>query len=196
MNDRAHALLRSLQQRSHVAPKRLVAPGPDATQRALLFEAAATAPDHGQIRPWRLIEVTPARRPDLGNAFVQALLERDAAATEMQIAAAFEKALRAPLLLLAVVSNAPQGEGNAPFIPPAERLISLGCAIQNMLLMAEAMDMGSGITSGQAMQSHSVRDLFKLSDHEDAICFVSVGTVAARKPPRERPPYHPLVSTL
>ena len=128
MTAAAQALLTILQARSHVAPKRLVAPGPDAAQRELLYQAATMAPDHGRLRPWRLIEVPTTRRTDLGAVFVQALLQRDPAALPDQIEAAREKALRAPLVLLAVVS----GQESDPPVPVAERLISLGCALQNM----------------------------------------------------------------
>jgi len=39
--------------RQTVLPKRLVAPGPDAAELAQLFQAAAAAPDHDLINPWR-----------------------------------------------------------------------------------------------------------------------------------------------
>ena len=144
------------------------------------------------MQPWRLIEVPHARRADLGEAFVQALLQRDPAAHDDPIEAAREKALRAPLLLLAVVSH----KDSAPPIPVAERLVALGCGIQNLLLMAEALGMGSGITSGQALNAPSLRGLFALSDVEEAVCFISVGTVASRKPRRERPAYTTFISSL
>ena len=69
----------------------------------------------------------------------------------------------------------------------AERLVSLGCAIQNILLSANAAGFGTGITSGQAMGARPLRDLFGLTTNEQAVCCVNIGTVTKVKPPRLRP---------
>ena len=42
-----------MQSRQTILPKRLIAPGPDASQLAMILNAAASAPDHGQLLPWR-----------------------------------------------------------------------------------------------------------------------------------------------
>jgi nitroreductase len=169
--------------RQNVSPKRLVAPGPDARQLAWIWEAAAAAPDHGEIVPWRFVVVPASERPRLGEAFAQALLDRDPRATPDQVATAREKALRAPLLILAVA----QLGRRDPDIPAPERLVSLGCAIQNMLLAAHAAGFGAGLTSGQAMRSSRMRELFGLGAGEEPVCFVNIGTVSKRKPLRSRP---------
>ena len=52
--------------------------------------------------PWRFICVPQDQRSRLGDAFAQALLERDPAATDEQVSQARDKALRAPVLLLLV----------------------------------------------------------------------------------------------
>jgi nitroreductase len=61
-------------------------------------------------------------------------------------------------------------------IPASERIVSAGCAIQNVLLMAHAMGYGAGPTSGQAMYASHVRSFFKLSSEEEPLCFISIGT--------------------
>ena len=172
-----------MQSRRTVLPKRLVGPGPDAHQQSLMLRAAAAAPDHGQRLPWRFIEVPAAERARLGEAFAQALLERDPHANARELAQAREKAMRAPWLLLAVCRT----RGDDPEVPPAERLISLGCAVQNLLLMASAMGFGSAVTSGKALQSQALRQLFDLHDHEDPQCFVNVGTVSEARGGPTRP---------
>ena len=74
-----------------------------------------------------------------------------------------------------------------PDIPAPERMVSLGCAIQNMLLTAHAMGFGSGLTSGQAMASPHMRALFALTGGEQPVCFVNIGTAGKRKPQHVRP---------
>lgn len=175
-------LLQHMKARQNVAPKRLISPGPTDEQLDLIFTAASHAPDHGRLQPWRFIIVPEDKRVLLGEAFVKALQQRDAHPSKEQLEAAYDKAFRAPCLLMAVINSTP----SEPMVPRQERLISLGCAIQNMLLMAETLSIGSGITSGQAMNAPSLRELFSLDTHEEGICFLNFGTVASRKPARTR----------
>lgn len=183
--------------RQTILPRRLVEPGPDARQLAEILGAAAAAPDHGQITPWRFVIVPAEARARLGEAFGAALLARDAAATPEQLAQAREKALRAPLLVLAVGRLAePVMQPAATDIDATERLISAGCALQNMLLTAHALGFGAALTSGKALQSEALRRLFRLSPGELALCFLSVGTVAKPRAGRARPLPATYVSVL
>ncbi|HEX7888737.1 MAG TPA: nitroreductase [Ramlibacter sp.] len=178
--------------RRTVLPKRLAAPGPDYAQLQRILRAAAAAPDHGERLPWRFVIVPQMRRSALAEVFAASLRERDAQATEEQVAQAREKAFRAPLLMLAVCDTGAAGDE----IPPAERLVSAGCAIQNMLLMATVLGFGSALTSGKAMGSRGLRGLFGLGPQEQALCFVNIGTIAGKKRGRERPDAASYVSEL
>ena len=84
----------------------------------------------------------------------------------------------------------------APDISAEERVVSLGCAIQNVLLLATAMGYGSGLTSGKATTSQRLRELFGLARNEAPVCFVNIGTVSARKAGRARPAIGDFVSSL
>lgn len=181
-----------IEHRQTVLPKRLVEPGPDDSQLELIFRAAAAAPDHGELVPWRFVIVPMQARARLADVFAASLLERDPAATAEQVDQAREKAFRAPLLMLAVVRT---GSANGE-VPACERLISAGCATQNMLLMATAMGFGSALTSGKAMGSPALAKLFGLQAQEQAVCFVSLGTAARRKPARRRPESSSFFSVL
>lgn len=172
-----------MQSRQTILPKRLNAPGPDAAQLALILNAAASAPDHGQLLPWRFVDVPQAARTRLADVFGAALLERDASATPAQVAQAREKAHRSPQLWLVIVD----GQCGDPNIDLFERIVSAGCALQNMLLMATALGYGSALTSGKALKSAGLRTLFGLALGEHALCFVSMGTVQSRKAARLRP---------
>ena len=181
-----------IQSRQTILPKRLGAPGPGAAELAAILNAAAHAPDHGQLLPWRFVLVPEPARAPLAEVFAQALLERDPCATPEQCGQAREKAYRAPVLMLVVVD----GERGDPDIDLAERLVSAGCAVQNMLLMATAQGYGSALTSGKALKSASLRALFRLTASEQALCFISIGTVLSRKAARARPVPSDYVSTL
>ena len=191
-NDPASLTATLMQSRQTILPKRLLAPGPDAKQLGMILNAAATAPDHGQLLPWRLVLVPQAARARLAEVFGAALMARDAQATPEQLAQAREKAHRAPLLMLVVVD----GQRGDAEIGLGERTVSAGCAIQNMLLMATALGYGSALTSGKALKSTGLRTLFGLAAGEQALCFVSIGTAQSGKPARLRPAPPDFVSSL
>jgi nitroreductase len=180
LGDFANALIHS---RQHVSPKRLIAPGPNLSQKLEILNAAGAAPDHGKITPWHFYEVTPKTRNLLGDLFANALIERDPTATLAQVEEAKQKAFRGPLLLLATVNlNNEQDE-----IPEQEKIISAGCAIQNILLMANALGFGSGLSSGKALYSQKMRELFLFKDKEQPLCFITIGTISTHKPNKIRP---------
>lgn len=172
-----------IQSRRTTLPKRLCGPGPNAEQKARILEAAAAAPDHDQLLPWRLIEVPEPRRASLGEAFVISLLERDPQADTQACAQAREKAFRSPWLLLVVVRTSDDNFD----IPAAERILSAGAAIQNMLLLTTAYGLGSALTSGKALQSRALRELFDLQAGEQALCFINMGHISEARKPRPRP---------
>ncbi|MDO9073039.1 MAG: nitroreductase family protein [Rubrivivax sp.] len=175
--DGVFATVRELiESRQTVLPKRLVEPGPTPAELQSLLALAAAAPDHGQLTPWRFIAVPAAQRHRLADAFAGALADRDPAATPEQLAQAREKAYRAPLLLLAVACLGPR----EPDVPAPERLVSLGAALQNLLLGAHALGYGAGLTSGQAMASPRMHRLCGLAEGELAVCCVNIGTATRR----------------
>jgi nitroreductase len=186
------AALTLIHSRQYVSPKRLGNPGPSPEQIKEILTAAGAAPDHGQLTPWRLVIIPPERRHLLAEAFAEALVERDGEATEEQKAEARGKAHRGPFLVLAIARLDPALGPTRP----QERLISAGCAVQNMLLAAHAMGFGTGLSSGRALYSRPVRVLFGLAAEEQPLCFVTVGTVTRHKSSRVRPAMADYTSTL
>jgi nitroreductase len=182
MTDFPSVVATLMQSRQTILPKRLVAPGPNASQLNMILGAAASAPDHGQLLPWRFIIVPADARGLLAEQFAKALLDRDAGALPDQVEQAREKAYRSPLLMLAAVN----GACGDPDVDLNERVVSAGSAIQNMLLMATAQGFGSALTSGKALKSIGLRKLFQLDAQDQALCFISVGTVVSRKAQRAR----------
>lgn len=182
-----------IETRQNVSPRRLVEPGPSPQQFEALMALAAAAPDHGLLTPWRFIVVPAAERHRLAEVFALALVDRDPGATLEQIESAREKAYRAPLLMVAVACLGVR----EPDIPRLERMISMGAAVQNLLLGAHALGFGAGLTSGQAMKSPRMRALCGLAEGEYAVCCVNIGTVKQRKKAvRLRPSAAALVSEL
>ena len=56
--------------------------------------------------------------------------------------------------------------------------------------------MSAALTSGQAVSSPALRELFALGRGEEPVCFVNIGSVSQRKPMRLRPDAQRFVSSL
>jgi nitroreductase len=179
--------------RRNVSPRRLQEPGPDENQLEEIIALTAASPDHGLLTPWRFIRVPSEQRHLLAEAFAQALIDRDPGSTVEQIESAREKAYRAPLLLIAIACLGVR----EPDTPMLERMVSMGAAIQNILLGAHAMGFGAGITSGRAMSSARMEQLCQLGAGEVAVCCINMGTISGCKPSiKPRPVKASPLSTL
>jgi len=209
-NDLLEFALALMHTRQNVSPRRLVEPGPSPQQLQDILGTAAAAPDHGQLVPWRFVIVPMDQRERLAEVFGLALIDRDPNATPEQIENARGKAYRAPFLMLAIARltdneasvsatlgrGAQHPESTDSDVNDAERLVSVGCAIQNILLSAHAAGFGTGLTSGQALASPRLRELFGLRKNEKPVCCINIGTVTKHKPPRLRPDVTTFVSSL
>jgi nitroreductase len=58
-----------IQTRQSTLPKRLAGPGPDAAQTQTILAAAASAPDHHELLPWRFVVVPESARGRAGRRF-------------------------------------------------------------------------------------------------------------------------------
>ena len=102
------------------------------------------------------------------------------------------KAFRGPVLIMAVADL----RAEQPEVHALERVVSLGAAIQNLLLAAQARGYGSGLSSGRALQSPLLREAFGIAEGEHAVCFISLGTPLRSKSARQRPAVDAFVRRL
>ncbi len=175
--------LKLLLTRSSVAPKTLVAPGPSHNEIKLLIASALTAPDHESLRPWRFIVVEGNGRQQLSQAFVEIRRMRNPGIRTTELARTWRKTMRAPTLI-AVVARLTH---NHPKVPLQEQYISVGAAIQGLLLAAHALGYGAIMLSGNRSRDPLIRTLFRLAPHEEMVGFVSIGTPSKKIPPKARP---------
>lgn len=156
---------------NRVSVARLGEPAPTASQRELMLRAALRAPDHGQLRPWRFIEIEGAGLAALGELFAQALALREPDAAPAALEKARGMPLRAPLLWLVVAR--PQAH---PKVPREEQLQSAACAAHGILLAAHAQGVGAIWRTGEmAGDPHVARGL-GLAEEERILGFLYLGT--------------------
>src|SRR5512138_3171502 len=79
---------------------KLGTPPPSKEAVDAMFEAAARAPDHGRLQPWRLILIDGDARRSFGEIVADSLARRIPSAGDQVLAREREKALRAPLIIV------------------------------------------------------------------------------------------------
>ena len=138
-------LLTAIDTRSSAA--KLTHPGPTPAHLARILEAAGHAPDHGRLRPWRLIVLDAASREKFSHAAAAAKRIRLPAMTDEQFAAERGKIERSPTIV--VVGCAVRRDQSK--VPEIEQVLAAGAAAQNLFLAAH--DLGYGVMDAAMVEA-------------------------------------------
>jgi nitroreductase len=170
--------LEAVMTRSSVAPAFLAEPAPEGEALEQILAAAASAPDHGRLRPWRFIVIRGAARARLGEVFAEALRRRQPDAPEAALEQERARPLRAPLLIAVVARIDPQH----PKIPEIEQILSTGAAVQNLLIAAHAQGFGGKWLTGANAYDEHVKAALGLAPDDRLVSFVHLGSIEGKPP--------------
>jgi nitroreductase len=162
-------LFAAVQTRSSAA--RLAEPGPNPEHLDRLLEAAARAPDHGRLKPWRLIVLKDAMREAFTAAAAEAKRARLPAMTPEQLAAEREKMARSPTIV--VVGCAVNREQTK--VPEIEQVVAVGAAAQNLFLAAHDMGYGVMWKTGAAAYDAAVKAVVGLRPDDHIVAIMHLG---------------------
>jgi nitroreductase len=166
----------------------MAAPGPDDMQLKQVLQAAMRVPDHGKLAPWRFIVVPQQRRSALADLMEQAYRAERAQASSTEITAIRAYAVDAPCLV--VVLSTPRIESH---IPLWEQQLSVGAAIQTMLIAAHSLGFVGNWLTGWPAYSEAVKAALG-GEAKDAIAgFIFFGTAMKALEERPRPTYEDVV---
>lgn len=171
-SDQKHDISWLLTRRS-AAVKRLGMPAPSETELGQILSAGLTAPDHGAMRPWRIVQCTDDGRERLADLFIAAKRRSRPDATEAELARERDKALRPPVLLAILAKP----KMTKPEITEAEQIACAGAAMQSMLLAAYGLGYGAIILSGSRCADPEVRRAFGAAETDHLLGFISIGTI-------------------
>jgi len=150
----------------------LTEPGPDPQQLERILAAAARAPDHGRLKPWRLFVLDQASRQRFADAVVAARGRRLPEPTPEQLALERDKIWRSPTVV--VVGCAVQREH--PKVPEVEQVLAAGAAAQNLFLAAHALGFGVMWKTGPAAYDAEVKAAVGLQAHDHIVGIMHLGT--------------------
>jgi Nitroreductase len=144
------------------------------------FKAAARAPDHRNLKPWRFVVIEGEGLKALGELYQSAMLKTNPELPEDKKQRALVLPQRAPMVIVAIATIAED-----PKVPEIEQVLSTGAAVQNMLNAAFAMGLGAIWRTGDLAFNPYVAEGLGLDQTEQIIGFIYLGTpkVPFRKVP-------------
>jgi nitroreductase len=161
---------------------------PDPVDRALLeqmLDAARWAPTHGMSEPWRFVVFEGEARRDLARAVVATSAKEGEVVEEND--ARYQKAMRnfcTPPVVIAIVCT----PSTSPKIIAHEEVISTGIAVQNMMLTAREMGLGTYWTSGEKAFHPLMAKFLGITPPSKCLGFLYVGWPAIPWPEGTRHP--------
>jgi nitroreductase len=168
---------------------RLTEPAPDADELRAILEAAVSAPDHMELRPWKFVVLRGQAKDAFGEVLADAYLARVAAVggqpTDGQLTKERTKLDRAPLVVVVCAVNQHSEE-----VPWIEQVLAAGAAAENMLLATKAQGYDSMWRTGPAAYDHRVMHALGLSDIDAIVGFIYLGTA---REGRDLPPHEPVL---
>jgi nitroreductase len=162
-------LFAAVQTRTSAA--RLAEPGPGLKDLERLLGAAERAPDHGRLKPWRLIVLDGAVREAFTAAAAQAKRARLPAMTAEQLAAERDKMNRSPSIV--VVGCAVNREQTK--VPEIEQVVAVGAAAQNLFLAAHDLGYGVMWKTGAAAYDPVVKATVGLRPDDHIVAIMHLG---------------------
>jgi nitroreductase len=174
-----------LQRRS---AKTLTAPAPDVGALKLILPAAAAAPDHGRLRPWRFIVIEGESLGRFGDLLAAHLRRQHPTTTEEVLQRERQKAFRAPMILVVAAICTPGGK-----IPVIEQVLAAGAAAQNVMLAALALGFNSMWKTGGPAYDDGVKAALGLEAKDAIVGFMYLGTETSKPDTPPRPSWRDLV---
>ncbi len=139
-----------------------------------LLDAAVWAPTHHHTEPWRFFVLTGEARNRLGEAMAQIVAAQldDSTSEEAhkRLERERQKPLRAPVVIAVAASLSDQ-----PNLPEIEEIEAVACAVQNMMLAAHALGLGTVWRTGEITYEPALRSFFGLGERDRLLGFVYVG---------------------
>ena len=151
-----------------------------------LLECAVRAPNHRLTEPWRFAVVTGAARARLADIRARYRLERWADPTLPEAVAAGEKVRQeaegTPAFV--VVMTATGGDETTR----EEDFAAAMMAIENLMIAAESLGLGTYLRTGAIMREQALVDLVGMAEGVRIAGVISVGYPVERETPRRRRP--------
>jgi len=168
---------------------RLAEPAPSAEELQTIIEAAACAPDHGELRPWRFMVLEGEAKDAFGFVLEAAYLARCAETGRDAERAKQEKErtklARAPMVIVVVCAYQPSDK-----IPRLEQYAAVAAATQNASLAATALGYATMWRTGAPAEDPRVKAALGVAVDDEIVGFLYLGSIPDGK---VKAPHEPVV---
>ena len=147
-------------------------PAPDDKQLNAILQSAMSAPDHGNLKPFRFLVIKGDARSELSRVFEQAARNRNL--DEDAVQKQKSKPLRSPLIVCVVATIT-----QSPKIPEIEQILSAGSAAQHIQLACRALGFASIWLTGDNCYDQYVYQSLGLEFNERLVGFIYIGSLDA-----------------
>ncbi|UEM39392.1 nitroreductase family protein [Pectobacterium aquaticum] len=127
----------------------------------IIFQSALTAPDHQGLTPWRFITVAQENKEKLAECYIRAQMIEGVIVDEGSKRNIRAKLNRAPDIIICIFSP----KANAK-VPESEQLLSMGAAIQNMIIASSLLGGNAFWATGNIVYTDGFKDALALAPHE------------------------------
>jgi nitroreductase len=166
--------LEALLSRRSVPALQLSEPGPTPDQIGTAIDAALCAPDHGALKPLRMVLIQGDARGRLSELLTRRMLERDPAVPPAKVDKTRRMLSTAPLVIAVGARVA-----ISPKVPELEQLFSAAAGVMNLLNAFHALGYGAIWLTGPNAYDAQVAASLRFAADERGLGFVYVGTVAS-----------------
>lgn len=139
-----------------------------------MLEAANWAPSHYRTEPWRFFVLTGTARERLGEAMAAIVKDTLAQPDSPESLGRLQKEKNKPLRAPVVIAVATRSSDDARVIE-VEQVEAVACAVQNMMLVAHELGLGTIWRTGGITYEPRLKEFFNLKPEEQLLGFVYVG---------------------
>jgi nitroreductase len=171
--ERASAIEALLSRRS-VPALQLSEPGPTPEEITTAIDAALCAPDHGALRPLRMVLIQGDARARLSDLLTRRMLEREPPAPPGKVDKTRRMLAIAPLVIAIGARVAV-----SPKVPELEQLFSAAAGVMNLLNAFHALGYGAIWLTGANAYDPKVAEALQFAADERCLGFLYAGSVAS-----------------
>lgn len=148
-----------------------------------MLEAANWAPTHGFTEPWRFVVFAKDKSKEFGQ--MHADLYKELTPTDQFLQKKYDKIKNRPKLASHVIVIVNK-RGDKSNIPELEEIAATSCAVQNILLVATANNIGTFWSTGGMCYTNEMREKLGFQKEDQVMGFIYVGLFDVANPEGKR----------